>query len=100
MLRVTIDLWPGDDESRKRPLGTMDIALRLDCTGVLGNYDATIYKSPEYAKRPGVWKRGEVLHFPRTSKLCGPWELLALALQSCVGDRVGRITKPESEASA
>jgi hypothetical protein len=50
-----------------------------------GEYDCKIMKSPEYAKRPGVWKRASLKGFPR--QRLGPWEMLLAMLVATVGKR-------------
>ena len=68
MLRITVELLPGGDESRKKHLGTATITN--DGTGDehRGNYVAT-----------------RVARFDRKRR--GPWDLLFLALRSAVGGR-------------
>ena len=57
MIVIRLELWPRGEESQKRLLGLAQIA-NVGGTVDLGDYDATIFKSPEHATRPGVWKRG------------------------------------------
>lgn len=85
MLVVKIELWPKGDEGAAREVGRLHITN--DGTGdlVVGNYRAELLKSAEYAKRPGVWRRGRVESFPR--RRLGPYDLLFRALRSAVGDR-------------
>lgn len=85
MLVIKIELWPGGVEKKARPLGEVHIAN--DGSGTLdeGDYNVTLFKSPEYAKSPGVWKRGRVRGFPR--KRLGPYDLLFRALRACVASR-------------
>jgi hypothetical protein len=85
VLVIRIEMWPLGDESRKRELGVAHIIN--DGTGDLkyGDYKVKLFKSPEYAKTPGVWKSGQVLHFPR--ERLGPWDLLYRALRSAISDR-------------
>lgn len=89
MIVIRIEMWPQGDESRKRTLGVGHItntgAQTLFTGATHGDYDVTLFKSPEYAKSPGVWKKGTVKRFPR-SRL-GPWDLLLQALVSAIGDR-------------
>ncbi len=88
MLRVTIELVPHGDESRSRVIGIGQIAN--DGTGNMqignyGNYEVVLFKSPEYSKSPGTWKKGQVKQFDR--KRLGPWDLLFRALAATVGNR-------------
>jgi hypothetical protein len=90
---IRLELWPQGDESKKRLLGVAQIA-NVGGTADLGDYDAIIFKSPEYATRPGVWRRGQVSGFHRRSRRVGPWELLWLALEACgVGERARRMKR-------
>lgn len=84
MLRVTIDLLPSGDESRKRTLGVVNIAN--DLTGDLdtGNYDVWLSKSL-VGKAGQTWKKGRVEGFPR--RRLGPYDLLYRALRATVGGR-------------
>lgn len=83
MLRVTIELLPHGDESRKRHLGTMEIA-NVGGTPSRGNYRARLSKR---GKPKQLWKEGAVTGFPR--KRLGPYDLLYRALMATVGSRNG-----------
>lgn len=85
MIVVRIELWPHGSEERKRELGTAYISNDLTGDALTGNYNVRLMKSPEYAARPGVWRRGRVEGFAR--KRLGPWDLLYLALAETVGQR-------------
>lgn len=87
MIVCTIEMWPNGDQNhpRKRELGRIIITNDGAGTDSCGNYDVKIPKSSEYAKRPGIWKRGRVVGFPRLR--LGPIDLLLRALIACVGDR-------------
>jgi hypothetical protein len=82
MLVIKIEIWPLGQESLKRELGTAYIANDISGDRTTGNYNYRLMKSPEYAKRPGVWKRGRVENFPR--QRLGPWDLLFRALRDSV----------------
>lgn len=89
MIVVRIELWPGGHSARAREIGRAHI---VNCGGsadaALGNYKAQLFKSPEYAKTPGVWRSGAVLGFRRKGPgALGPWDLLLRALAACVRDR-------------
>ena len=86
MLYIRIEIWPFGKQERARLLGEMHIANtgESDVRSV-GHYTTKIFRSPEYSKRPGVWKQGEVKGFPRLK--LGPWDLLFRALRSTVGNR-------------
>lgn len=87
MIYIRIELWPGGDRRRARTLGEATIA-NVGGTAAVGDYEAKLMKSPEYAKRPGVWKKARIEGFPRLR--LGPWELLLAALTACIGDRLTR----------
>ncbi len=87
MIRVTVQLCPGGDESNPRTLGVAYIHNEGTGSADIGNYGVRLMKSPEYAKSTGVWRKGGVRGFPR--KRLGPWDLLFRALRATVGDRNG-----------
>ncbi|HEX9391511.1 MAG TPA: hypothetical protein VF928_09390 [Usitatibacteraceae bacterium] len=82
MIRVTIQMLPGGDESKARNLGTIEIAN--DGTGTIsrGNYMARFMK---FGRPKSIWKTGLVRDFPRQSR--GPYDLLLRALVAVVGPR-------------
>lgn len=86
MIKVTIELCPGGDESRARHLGTARISNDLGDTlaseGRLGSYDVELSK---WGRPDVTWKRGKVKGFRRQTR--GPWDLLLLALLTTVGKR-------------
>lgn len=80
MIRVTVELLPYGDESRKQVLGRMAIVNDATGTPTRGNYHyAATGKSPQ------IWKRGGVKGFPRQRLLA--WDLLYRVLRDAVGDR-------------
>lgn len=82
MIRVTVELLPQGDESRKKHLGTAIIANTGSGNVTRGNYTVSLSMR---GKPNTIWKRGEVRGFPR--KRLGAWDLLYLALHSVVGNR-------------
>ena len=84
MLVCKLEMWPGGAESKARELGRVMIA-NVGGTQSVGTYEVQIPKSAEYAKRPGIWRRGRVNGFPRLR--LGPIDLLLRALIACVGER-------------
>lgn len=93
MIVVRIELWPKGDESRKREIGVGHIT-NVGGTAARGDYKVKLLKSPEYAKRDGIWRSGEVHRFPRGGKVFGPWDLLLLALSAALGqERVIRLLR-------
>jgi hypothetical protein len=83
MIMVNIEMWPGGDSARKRPIGSMTIA-NIGGSSERGDYRVRLMKSPEYAKTAGVWKSGKVEGFRRHF---GPFDLLLQALVACIAYR-------------
>ncbi len=84
MIVAKIEMWPGGNANRARDLGVIEIA-NSGGDHAHGDYDVQLQKSPEYARRPGIWKRGAVQRFPRLR--LGPYDLLLRALAAVIGDR-------------
>jgi hypothetical protein len=82
MLRITIELVPYGDESKKEVIGIATIAN--DATGdqTTGNYK---YHISKWGKGNAMWKAGKLAGFPR--KRLGPWDLLFRVLSDAVGKR-------------
>jgi hypothetical protein len=82
MLRITIEVLPRGDESKKRHLGTVEIAN--DGTGdeQYGNYAVRLAK---FGRPTQTWLRGVVQRFDRVRK--GPYDLLLQCLIATVGNR-------------
>lgn len=85
MIYIRIEMWPGGDRANARVLGEATITNDGKGTEDAGNYNAVLFKSPEYAREPGVWKSGRVENFPRAR--LGPWDLLYRALRAMIGRR-------------
>lgn len=91
MIRVTIELWPGGDESARSTLGTMDIALvGKEANGAIGQYAVVLHKHPPYFDTDGVYRRGTIKRFPRSKdggptdvRAGGPYDLTYWALHAC-----------------
>ncbi len=83
MIRVTVELLPGGDESKVKHLGTAYITN--DGTGDFdtGNYDIKLSK---WGQPNSIWKTGRFIGFPRLK--LGPWDLLCMALIATLGDRL------------
>lgn len=93
MIVVKLELWPGGDESRAVDLGKAIIANASGLADLSG-YEVRLLKGEAYSRRPGdLYKAGRVPAFPRKDKRWGPWELLALALEATVGERVARLKR-------
>lgn len=84
MIIVRVELHPSSG-GEPRELGQVIIVNDGKGTMTKGDYDVQLLKAAEYAKTPGVWKRGKVKGFPR--KMLGPYDLLYRALRACVADR-------------
>ncbi len=82
MIRVTIELLPGGDVSRRRHLGTIEIAN--DGTGdeEKGNYAIRLSK---FGNPGQTWIHGVVKGFDRIRR--GPYDLLLQCLDATVGRR-------------
>jgi len=90
---IKVELWPSGDESRKRDLGTAHIFNMSDLANV-SRYGVRLLKGAHYSSRPGtLYKEGTVEAFPRADKRWGPWELIALALESTIGDRINSLKR-------
>lgn len=91
MLRVTIELLLGGNESRKRHMGTAEISLvETSEDAQEGNYKVMLSK---WGRPKQAWKQGSVKGFPR--KALGPWDLLFWALTATVGQRSLRYLEKE-----
>ncbi len=88
MIRVTVELLPHGDESRKRHLGTATIANDGTGTTTHGNYNIRLSRR---GQPDSVWKTGRLTGFQRKRLLV--WDLLLLALAATVGQRMIRRTK-------
>ena len=93
MLRCTIELVPGGDETRKRVIGLVEIA-NVGGTVAMGNYSVVLKKTPPFSGAlRAAWKRGllnaedddaiaaSVEGHHRT--LRGSYDLLYRALKAC-----------------
>lgn len=90
---VKLELWPGGDESRTQDLGKAEIFNVTDLAEI-SSYGVRLLKGARYSKRPGtLYKEGRVDNFPRRDQRWGPWELLALALESTVGYRIAGLKR-------
>lgn len=90
MIVVRMELWPGGDQSRAQDLGVAVIANEGESAmDSHPAYSVRLLKAAKFSKRPGeVWRAGKVPAYPRAGKRWGPWELLALALEATIKDRL------------
>lgn len=82
MLRVTIEVVPKGDESRRRHLGTLEIANDGTGSSECGNYAVRLAK---FGQPQQSWIRGAVRGFDRIRR--GPYDLLLQCLVATVGHR-------------
>lgn len=80
MLRITIELVPGGDETRKRHLGTAEIINDASGNIDLGNYTVRLSRM---GNPTATWRCGRVKGFRR--QVYGPWDLLYLAIGAALG---------------
>ena len=86
MLKITIEILPYGSKKHRRKIGEIDIINDGTSKNTdIGNYEVILYKNPEYAKKPGVWKKGKIKNFLR--KKLGPYDLLFRVLQKTVSYR-------------
>lgn len=75
MIVVNIELWPGGDKTRARPIGVVTVANDGTGTPVAGNYKYALSHAGAYfGRRKEPFKRGKVRGFPRR---LSPYRLLA-----------------------
>ena len=93
MLRCTIELLPGGNESKARTIGLVEIA-NIGGTQALGNYNVILTKTPPFnGALKAAWRRGmlqgedddviatAVEGHSRTQR--GSYDLLYRALKAC-----------------
>lgn len=78
MIKITIEIHPYGDESKKRTIGVMDIWNDNTGTKTRGNYVFKIFKQGSNA----IWGVGEIKDFPRERK--NVWYLLHLCLSKII----------------
>ncbi len=83
MVVIKLEIWPGGDESKARPLGRIDIANDNTGTEESGNYKARLYHAGRFWGRPGFWKFGSVQGYRRLVQ--SPYHLVLMALKSALG---------------
>ena len=80
MIRITIELVPYGDESRRKIIGTGEIVNDGTGTKAIGNYRYWL------SDGNGVFSKGSVENFPRLSGDC--WDLLKYSIEGR-GDEYG-----------
>lgn len=84
MLRITVELVPGGDESRKRVMHVAEIWNNVRKTQATGGQRGD-YGFRLLSRHGRVWRQGGVDDFPRLR--LGAWDLLFRVLRCAVGDR-------------
>lgn len=79
MIRCTIEMLPGGDESRKRTIGLVEIA-NVGGTEAVGNYSVILKKSPPF--------RGALRHQWKAGKFVDDGEAIIASVEGL--DRVER----------
>lgn len=92
MLRVTIEVVPRGDESKRRHLGTVEIANEGTGSVESGNYAVRLAK---FGRPQQSWMRGAVRGFDRLRR--GPYDLLLQCLIATVGRRNQMILREMEE---
>lgn len=88
MVVTEIWIYPLGDETKKRLIGRIEITNDVNATiqdRSVGDYTVRLFKTEEFAHRPGIWKQGVFRNFPRLR--LGPYDLLTRALMAVVGMR-------------
>lgn len=75
MIRITVEMFPGGDESRKRTLRTLEIANDATGTVETGHYSGVLHA--EYTPPQG--RRGRVRNFNRRRQ--SVWSLVGAFLK-------------------
>lgn len=84
MLVCRIEMWPGGDQAKAYPLGSVLIA-NTGGTETQGEYSVQLTGKPEHFRRRGFWRQGAVKDFPR--KRLGAYDLLLRALGAVIAER-------------
>lgn len=79
VIRITVELHPFGDASRKKVIGRMDIWNDASGDAYTGNYRFSYFNGDEPTKRT-KWRTGFVRGFARKSKKV--WELIKLCLEA------------------
>lgn len=82
MIRITVEMVPHGDESKKTLFAVAEIALQKHSPdGQLGTYHTRTSHTAKYYKPGKWWKQGVLENFQRLKK--SPWELITMALATC-----------------
>lgn len=84
MLVCKLEMWPERDPALSYPLGEVRI-VQNGGDEEIAHYRAELDKASRTARKPGVWRTGQITNFHRLAQ--GPYDLLLRALIACVGGR-------------
>lgn len=88
MIVIRVELWHGGNPNNRTDLGTATIS-NISGLADHSDYRVELLKGEAYSSKPGaLYKSGVVCGYPRKDQRWGPWELLALALEATVGERI------------
>jgi hypothetical protein len=82
MIRVTIEIIPSGDETRKRHIGTVEIANDGTGSSEVGNYSIRLAK---FSNPSQTWLQGKLTGFNRVNR--GPYDLVLQSLIATIGVR-------------
>lgn len=82
MIRVTIEILPKGDESKKRHIGTVEIANDGTGSSSMGNY---LIRLAKFGSAKQTWLHGKLKGFDRVRR--GPYDLLLQSLLTTLGPR-------------
>ena len=99
MIRVTVEIIPQGDESRKRTHCIAEISNTgkevWETKGTYGSYTAKFYQNEKF-KPSKIWRTGRVEHMHRSMR--GAWDILFCCLYSAgLFDRNHKILKKYSD---
>ena len=88
MLRITVEIFPKGDESKRSVICIADIwntgLTSLKTDGVYGDYEARFMQSVSYNPKK-VWKKGFAKKIHRKNR--GVWDILYLCLKNAGLDK-------------
>lgn len=82
-LRVTVELIPHGDESRKKVIGIMDIVNNCKGTTELGSYDISLSGPVIGSSSHDIWRGGNLAGFKRSR---GYWSCVRECLNAVETD--------------
>jgi hypothetical protein len=82
VLRITIEMVPHGDESRKRVIYVAKIINLLTGTKTRGDYGMIMYRG---RSTKAIWKKCRINGFPRKQR--NAWDLLYRGLREIIGGR-------------